>query len=163
MSHDIDETSGKPAMAYVGETPWHGLGEQLQPGQPIEAWVKAARLDWQIETLPVQYLQRTLSELEEEQKELLQQRGLLQQQLATAEALESVKQQRQALDQQLAQLDAELRDFTEMQALQQSEAGRQERLAELERLLASLAATLDQSAGRNKALDQQRQQLQRGR
>ena len=113
-----------------------------------------------LETLPVQYLQRTLSELEEEQKELLQQRGLLQQQLATAEALESVKQQRQALDQQLAQLDAELRDFTEMQALQQSEAGRQERLAELEKLLASLAAALDQSAGRNKALDQQRHQLQ---
>ena len=111
-------------------------------------------------SLPVQYLQRTLSELEEEQKELLQQQGLLQQQLATAEALESVKQQRQALDQQLAQLDAELRDFNEMLALQQSEAGRHERLAELEKLLASLAAALSQSAGRNKALDQQRQQLQ---
>ena len=55
MSHDIDETTGKPAMAYVGERPWHGLGEALPPGQNIETWVKAARLDWDIEMLPVNY------------------------------------------------------------------------------------------------------------
>ena len=55
MSHDIDETTGKPAMAYVGERPWHGLGEALPPGQNIETWVQAARLDWDIEMLPVNY------------------------------------------------------------------------------------------------------------
>jgi phage/plasmid-like protein (TIGR03299 family) len=55
MSHDLDESTGKPAMAYVGEVPWHGLGEQLLPGQPIEKWVEAARLDWRIQMLPVQY------------------------------------------------------------------------------------------------------------
>lgn len=55
MSHDLDHSTGKPAMAYVGEEPWHGLGEQLPPGQPIETWVEAARLDWRIQTLPVHY------------------------------------------------------------------------------------------------------------
>jgi phage/plasmid-like protein (TIGR03299 family) len=55
MSHDLDLSTGKPAMAYVGEKPWHGLGEQLPPGQPIEKWVEAARLNWHIQTLPVHY------------------------------------------------------------------------------------------------------------
>ena len=56
MAHDIDQSTGKPAMAYVGEKPWHGLGEKLPDGQPIETWVKAARLDWELARLPVQYL-----------------------------------------------------------------------------------------------------------
>lgn len=55
MSHDLDESTGKPAMAYVGERPWHGLGEALPPDQDIDTWVKAARLDWEIEMLPVNY------------------------------------------------------------------------------------------------------------
>ena len=55
MSHDLDDSTGKPAMAYVGEEPWHGLGEKLPPGQSIETWVKAARLNWGIQTLPVRY------------------------------------------------------------------------------------------------------------
>src|SRR5438045_3894481 len=55
MSHDIDTATGKPAIAYVGEMPWHRMGEKLPPGQPIEVWVKAAKLDWKIEMLPVQY------------------------------------------------------------------------------------------------------------
>ena len=36
MSHDLDESTGKPAMAYVGEKPWHGLGQELPPGQDID-------------------------------------------------------------------------------------------------------------------------------
>ena len=55
MSHDLDFSTGTPAMAYVGAVPWHGLGEELPPGQPIETWVNAARLDWRIQMLPVQY------------------------------------------------------------------------------------------------------------
>lgn len=42
-------------MAYVGEVPWHGLGQQLQAGQPIEKWVEAAQLNWKIRMLPVNY------------------------------------------------------------------------------------------------------------
>jgi phage/plasmid-like protein (TIGR03299 family) len=56
MSHDIDQSTGKPAIAYVGEKPWHGLGEELAEGAPIETWLKAARLDWELKRVPVQYL-----------------------------------------------------------------------------------------------------------
>lgn len=55
MSHYLDVTTGRAAMAYVGETPWHGLGERLQENKPIEDWIRAARLDWQIQMLPVHY------------------------------------------------------------------------------------------------------------
>lgn len=55
MSHDLDNSTGKPAMAYLGETPWHGLGERLPSGRSIDEWVKAAQLDWKIQMLPVRY------------------------------------------------------------------------------------------------------------
>jgi phage/plasmid-like protein (TIGR03299 family) len=55
MSHDLDHSTGKPAMAYVGNEPWHELGQQLPPNQPIEKWVEAARLNWHIQMLPVYY------------------------------------------------------------------------------------------------------------
>lgn len=56
MSHEIDFSTGKPAIAYVGDKPWHELGEELPPGQPIEKWLRAARLEWELKRLPVQYL-----------------------------------------------------------------------------------------------------------
>jgi phage/plasmid-like protein (TIGR03299 family) len=55
MSHDIDFSTGEPAMAYVGQKPWHGLGEALPANQSIEEWVRAARLDWEIQMTPVRY------------------------------------------------------------------------------------------------------------
>jgi phage/plasmid-like protein (TIGR03299 family) len=56
MAHEIDTSTGGPAIAYVGKTPWHGLGEKLPEGQAIEVWIKAARLEWDLKRLPVQYL-----------------------------------------------------------------------------------------------------------
>ena len=55
MSHDLDSSTGTPAMAYVGEAPWHRLGEKLPEGQSIDEWTRAARLNWKIQMLPVQY------------------------------------------------------------------------------------------------------------
>jgi phage/plasmid-like protein (TIGR03299 family) len=55
MAHDIDQSTGKPAIAYVGDKPWHGLGEKLPEGQPIWRWLKAARLDWELKREPVLY------------------------------------------------------------------------------------------------------------
>lgn len=56
MGHEIDSSTGKPAIAYVGKEPWHGLGQKLPEGEPIEVWLKAARLEWDLKRLPVQYL-----------------------------------------------------------------------------------------------------------
>ena len=56
MAHELDFSTGEPAMAYVGEKPWHGHGARLNVGDPIEVWLKAARLDWELKRLPVQYL-----------------------------------------------------------------------------------------------------------
>ena len=49
MAHLID------SMAYVGQTPWHGLGNQLTEKQPIEVWAHEAGMDWQIKESPVRY------------------------------------------------------------------------------------------------------------
>ena len=41
------------SMAYVNETPWHGLGNQLPQNQPIEVWQQAAGMDWEIKQTEV--------------------------------------------------------------------------------------------------------------
>lgn len=46
---------GKAEMAWVGETPWHGLGSELQKGASIEVWREAAGMDWAIQGSPVRY------------------------------------------------------------------------------------------------------------
>lgn len=43
-------------MAYVGQTPWHGLGNQLAPRQSIETWAKQAGMDWTIKEAPVSFM-----------------------------------------------------------------------------------------------------------
>lgn len=50
MAHQVEQ------MAYVGDTPWHGLGNQLTPNQPIEIWAQQAGMDWRIESSNVSYM-----------------------------------------------------------------------------------------------------------
>ena len=50
MAHLIEN------MAYVGATPWHGLGNQLTQNQPIEVWAQQAGMDWRIESSNVSYM-----------------------------------------------------------------------------------------------------------
>ncbi|TCB72571.1 DUF932 domain-containing protein [Acinetobacter sp. ANC 4177] len=50
MAHQLEQ------MAYVGETPWHGLGNQLTQNQPIEVWAQQAGMDWRIESSNVSYM-----------------------------------------------------------------------------------------------------------
>lgn len=50
MAHLID------SMAYVGETPWHELGNALPAKQPIEVWAQKAGMDWQILETPVCFM-----------------------------------------------------------------------------------------------------------
>ncbi len=55
MSHELDFSTGEAAMAYVGHTPWHGLGFNLEKGASIEDWSKAARMEWEIFRAPVKF------------------------------------------------------------------------------------------------------------
>ncbi len=50
MAHLLEQ------MAYVGATPWHGLGNQLGAHEPIEIWAKQAGMDWQIREAPVRFM-----------------------------------------------------------------------------------------------------------
>ena len=50
MAHELAKSSD---MAYVGATPWHGLGNQLPGNQPIEIWQQAAGMDWEIKQTEV--------------------------------------------------------------------------------------------------------------
>ncbi|KIX63355.1 DUF932 domain-containing protein, partial [Burkholderia pseudomallei] len=43
-------------MAYVGETPWHGLGNPLAANQPLEVWARQAGMDWRIEEAEVRFV-----------------------------------------------------------------------------------------------------------
>lgn len=47
--HNLDFSTGTAAIAYRGETPWHGYGFAMQPGASIEEWRKAAQLEWEIQ------------------------------------------------------------------------------------------------------------------
>jgi phage/plasmid-like protein (TIGR03299 family) len=55
MAHEIDQTTGKDAIAYVGETPWHGLGQKLLPGMGMDTWLKEAGLAYEVLRSPVCY------------------------------------------------------------------------------------------------------------
>lgn len=50
-------------MAYVGETPWHGLGNQLAPRQPLETWAIQAGMNFKILETPVRYLSESAGNL----------------------------------------------------------------------------------------------------
>lgn len=49
MAHLIEQ------MAYVGATPWHGLGSRLTEKQPLEVWQREAGMNWQIQDSPVHF------------------------------------------------------------------------------------------------------------
>ena len=42
-------------MAYVGETPWHGLGNRVDENISLDDFQKEAGLDWEVQKTPVQY------------------------------------------------------------------------------------------------------------
>ncbi|MBL8389367.1 MAG: DUF932 domain-containing protein [Hydrogenophaga sp.] len=44
------------SMAYVGQTPWHNLGNQLPPKQSIDVWAQQAGMDWTICQTPVRFM-----------------------------------------------------------------------------------------------------------
>lgn len=60
MSHELFiNIRGKASMAYVEETPWHGLGQQLTRGAKIETWAAEAGMQYVIQDTPVMYRDHT--------------------------------------------------------------------------------------------------------
>jgi phage/plasmid-like protein (TIGR03299 family) len=55
MTAALDMTTGKAGIAYVGEVPWHGQGQMMIPGLPIDVWRKQAGLDWRCLRAGVQF------------------------------------------------------------------------------------------------------------
>jgi phage/plasmid-like protein (TIGR03299 family) len=53
MAHMIDTTTGTAAIAFAGQTPWHGLGQALTPDASIETWTREAGLDYTVKESPV--------------------------------------------------------------------------------------------------------------
>lgn len=49
MSAELDYSTGRAAIAYVGDTPWHQEGQIMAPGQTLEQWRIAAGLNWAVE------------------------------------------------------------------------------------------------------------------
>lgn len=51
MAHELDFfADGRATMAYVGATPWHGLGQSLTPDSDIETWRRESGLDYSVLT-----------------------------------------------------------------------------------------------------------------
>ena len=56
MAHELTiRANGAAEMAYLGDVPWHGLGQPMQAGATIEQWIKAAGMDWNIRRALVRY------------------------------------------------------------------------------------------------------------
>lgn len=56
MSHELTiRKSGQVEHAFVGEVGWHGLGNQLKANAKIDAWLKAAGMDWDIRRSPMMF------------------------------------------------------------------------------------------------------------
>jgi len=59
MAHEIDMTTGSAAIAYYGETPWHGLGKKMDGMMTSEEALKAAGLDYTVEMYPAYFFDGT--------------------------------------------------------------------------------------------------------
>lgn len=55
MAHELDMSNDRANMAYVGDKPWHGLGQELTEGASIEEWTQAAGLNWSANLSPVTF------------------------------------------------------------------------------------------------------------
>jgi phage/plasmid-like protein (TIGR03299 family) len=56
MSHELDFTKGDAAIAYTGETPWHGFGQKLNGDETLEEWIVRAGMDYSVIRRPVAFV-----------------------------------------------------------------------------------------------------------
>ena len=53
MAHMIEFREGKAQMAWAGDVPWHGLGTKVPSDLTPDQMLKAAGLDWRVDTVPL--------------------------------------------------------------------------------------------------------------
>jgi phage/plasmid-like protein (TIGR03299 family) len=53
--HELHITNGRAAMAYTGEKPWHGLGQNLSPDADLDTWIREAGFDWEVKRSAIKY------------------------------------------------------------------------------------------------------------
>ena len=58
MSHEIDKSNSRANIAFVGATPWHGLGQAMEADAGLDVWREQAGMAWQIEYSVVEYNNR---------------------------------------------------------------------------------------------------------
>lgn len=56
MAHEIEIIEGVANMAYVGQVPWHGLGQSLEAGATPTEMMVAAGADWSVEKVDLRYM-----------------------------------------------------------------------------------------------------------
>jgi len=55
MAHELDMSNGRANMAYVGDVPWHGLGQTLSGDADIDTWTREAGFDWEVKRGAITY------------------------------------------------------------------------------------------------------------
>lgn len=52
MSHELDDSTGRYAIAYGGETPWHKQGTPGKQEWTLDEWIDAARVGYEVIRVP---------------------------------------------------------------------------------------------------------------
>lgn len=55
MAHALAFIGDMASIAYKGEKPWHGLGQEMQDGMTLDQWRVAAGLDWEAKKQKVEF------------------------------------------------------------------------------------------------------------
>lgn len=55
MAHELDMTNDRANMAYVGQLPWHGLGQELTQDADLETWRVEAGMNWTVQDADLTY------------------------------------------------------------------------------------------------------------
>lgn len=77
MAHELYQIEDKWSMAFVGDTPWHSLGQELTKDSPLEVWAKEALLDWQVKSAAARFQITDYKDLNAEAKQDLTDNGNL--------------------------------------------------------------------------------------
>jgi phage/plasmid-like protein (TIGR03299 family) len=64
MSHELDFTQGDAAIAYTGDTPWHGYGHRLKGDETLEDWIRLAGMNYSVLRRPVAFINNRIIDVE---------------------------------------------------------------------------------------------------